>query len=131
MKKTIATKPGEPCLHVECTDAEIAARLAEEALVVQKKIAALPDKIRDLAGKKILALAPEWKQRNMIARSVELMEQGGPSTPQEEAEMAGMKQAWALVKAIRAHSDVLGNQLVAAEDPLTVDIEAGWPGDDL
>ncbi len=33
MKKTIATKPGEPSLHVDLTPSEVAKRQAEEAKV--------------------------------------------------------------------------------------------------
>jgi len=65
--------------------------------------------IKSKAGHAILALAPEWKQRNALARMLELVNQkvdGGTLTAEEDAEVAAVESLWATVKAIRAQSDV-------------------------
>ena len=57
----------------------------------------------------ILAAMPAWKQRNMIARGLELARKeyrGEKKSPQETAEYDAIETAWAWVKARRAQSDL-------------------------
>jgi len=67
----------------------------------------------------IVGRYPEWKQRNMIARMVELNTKATPSA-EEEAEMAALQSVWDWVKAVRAESDRL-----EADTNLTVE-DANW-----
>jgi hypothetical protein len=65
--------------------------------------------IKVKAGADIIALAPEWKQRNALARMLELVNKkvdGGTLTAEEDAEVAVVESLWATVKAIRAQSDI-------------------------
>jgi hypothetical protein len=63
------------------------------------------------AGRRIEALAPEHKQRNVTARGVELMPKqiAGTLTKAEQAEWAAGEALWAGVKAIRERSNALEN----------------------
>lgn len=70
--------------------------------------------IKDEAARRILALAPEWRQRNAIARGLELLEKrdaGTPLTADEEAERAAIQSMWDAIKAIRERSDDLERTL--------------------
>lgn len=87
----------------------------EQRLACQATIDALdPDavdlqEIKKEASKRILARYPDWKQRNMTARGVELVftlvKKGW--TKEEEAEAAELQAAWDEIKAVRAASDAL------------------------
>jgi len=66
------------------------------------------DAIKAEAKRRILGIAPEWKQRNMLARAAELLRIGEPNwTPSQQAEVAAMDAAWADIEAIRAKSDAI------------------------
>ena len=84
--------------------------------------------IKAEASARILAVIPDWKQRNMLARSVELLEireSGEILTASELSELDGIRNAWSWARSVRAYSDQL-EALVAqgeAVDPAT----AEWP----
>lgn len=61
------------------------------------------------AGRRIVALYPEWKQRNMTARGVELLHirASQPWTPEEQAEADSLQAAWVWIGSLRAASDAL------------------------
>ncbi|WP_306143023.1 hypothetical protein [Roseibium sp. MMSF_3412] len=62
------------------------------------------------ASRLILAIAPDWKQRNYIARATELVRKvqtDGSLTTDEQNEETAMKALWAKVNAMRAKSDEL------------------------
>ena len=83
--------------------------------------------IKGLASNKILDIAPQWQQTNMMARAIELehkVRESGPLSADEQLELDGFSAIWARVKAIRDYSDVLEAAVV---DDLTVDILSGWP----
>lgn len=62
--------------------------------------------IKAAAGERILALCPEWKQRNLTARAAELAAIGSANwTPEQAAEWAAGQALWDAIKAIRAASD--------------------------
>ena len=89
-------------------------------------------KIKAIAGEKINSIFPEWKQRNIIARSTELTEKkadGIALTQPELDELIIIKALWSRVKAIRVASDAIEADLTASVDPLSFNIETSinWP----
>ena len=75
------------------------------------------DMVKQEAGRRILGIAPEWKQRNMLARAAELLRIGEPNwTLSQQAEVAVMEAAWADIEAIRAKSNA-----IEAMDPIPSD----------
>jgi hypothetical protein len=66
VRKAIATAEG--ITYVDMTDEEIAARQAEE----QALAAVTALMVKAEAQRRIYARYPQWKQANMLARSVEL-----------------------------------------------------------
>jgi hypothetical protein len=85
--------------------------------------APLISEIKRIASEKILAIAPDWKQRNMIARSVELLTLD-PTDESVIAERAAMKAAYRRLDAIREYSNTLEGALDA---DINTDITEGWP----
>ncbi|MCB9957015.1 MAG: hypothetical protein H6843_00190 [Rhodospirillaceae bacterium] len=92
--------------------------------------------IRAEAGRRIAEVAPDYRQRNVLARSVELLEaavlRGGFAglTADEQVAAAAARVLWARINPIRLHSDVL-EALAAAAPSMTalaaIDITVGWP----
>ncbi len=84
--------------------------------------------IKAEAGRRILAVLPEWEQRNLTARSVELLHIGKAAwTTEEAAEAAAIDALWAGAKAIRSISD----DLEASLDGMTAEELAAFdPTDD-
>ena len=83
--------------------------------------------IKDEANRRILAVLPEWKQRNLTAQSVKLINAGRTRslTAEEENQLSDIENVWdTLVKPIRDYSDELENRVNAGE---AVDIHVGWP----
>jgi|GEM_PF-3782190 len=82
----------------------------------------------------ILDRFPDWKQANMTARAVELVDKKHTNallSAEEEAEEAELYGAWGWIKAVRARSDDLEAAYAADKD---VNLEAGaidgaggWP----
>lgn len=79
--------------------------------------------IKAEARRRILAVMPEWKQANATARMLEKLSLGETA----DAEWQQGQSAWNWIKSVRAHSDELEAQAAFAEDPLSIDITAGWP----
>lgn len=66
------------------------------------------DHIKAEAARRILAILPEWEQRNLTARAVELVKKGETNwTQAEAAEWAAGEALWSQIKAVRAASDAL------------------------
>ena len=86
----------------------------------------LKQTIKRKAGELINAQYPEWKQRNILARTVELQELANTRvlTDAEQAEKNAAQSVWDSIKAIRTHSNTLE---AAVDNGQTVDIESGWP----
>ena len=108
----------------EMTPEEEAAYNAEQAAQAQREVAEAADQripdIKVAACKVITDRYPEWKQRNMIARMVELNTKATP-TVDEEAESAAIQAVWDWVKSVRAESDRLESDVnLTAND-------ANWP----
>ena len=66
------------------------------------------DQIKVEAARRILEVAPEWYQRNLTARAVELALKGVDNwTAEEQAEVAEGQAIWDEIKGIRAASNAL------------------------
>jgi hypothetical protein len=73
--------------------------------------------VKGEAARRILAILPEWKQRNLTARAAELAKIGQANWTQAEAdEWAAGQALWDQIKAIRAKSDQ-----IEAMDPIPAD----------
>ena len=85
------------------------------------------EQVKTEAGRRILALMPEWKQRNYTARMTELLKiyaVSGTWTAKEQAEVGFLEGEWAKAKAIREASDT-----IEAMNPIPVDYtnDKYWP----
>ncbi|MBF0307807.1 MAG: hypothetical protein HQL41_19500 [Alphaproteobacteria bacterium] len=95
--------------------------------------AAMGARVKEEAGRRILALAPDWKQRNATARAVELILKGEsawtPDEAAEAAEAAAIDALWNHVKSVRDASDAIERAInEAGDDDLPgLDLTAGWP----
>jgi hypothetical protein len=111
---------------------------ASQTFVVSDKTLAsvqadMVERTNDLAGQKIIAIMPEWKQSNLNMRANELnwLKGAGTITPAEEAEaVALIAVANDDIKPIRAASDVIVIAINAAMTPAAAvaAFDAGvWP----
>jgi hypothetical protein len=79
--------------------------------------AAMVEGVKREASKRILAIAPEWKQRNMLARSAQFLRIGEANLTQEQRdEVFAIEFIWETIQMIRAKSD-----LIEAMDPIPPD----------
>lgn len=77
------------------------------------------------AMRRILEIAPEWRQRNLTARAVVLTQKGQASwTVEEQAEWDAGMVLWQQIEAIRAASDAIEAMTEIPQD-YTSDIY--WP----
>lgn len=84
-----------------------------------------PTLVKAEARRRILARYPDWKQTNMVARGVELLDiwrVNGRWTAEEQAERDALDAAWAWIKSVRSASNDI-------EERLTDDFasDAKWP----
>lgn len=87
--------------------------------------------VKTEAGRRILAILPDYKQRNLLARGLELHAKGPATwTEAEQAEWSAGHALWQRIKAIRLRSDEIEAALasldaaaLAAFDPAA----ANWP----
>jgi hypothetical protein len=84
-------------------------------------------RVKAEARRRILARFPEWKQANMTARGVELVNirlAVGSWTENQAQEAAALSAAWDWIKGVRAASDAL-----EALDPIPADFadDGNWP----
>lgn len=83
------------------------------------------DSVRAEARRRILSAFPEWKQANMTARAVELVDKlvrGETLTDAEADERAAIDAAWGWIKAVRAASNAL-----ESDPPSDYAADAHWP----
>ena len=116
-------------VRVPLTPDEEAERDAAAAADVEAQFASTIYAVKAEAGRRILAIAPEWKQRNLTARAAELLRKGeGNWTAEEQAEVSKMDGLWDRVKALRAASDT-HETAVAAMTP--AELAAFEPMEDI
>ncbi len=90
---------------------------------IPDEIAPTVDMIKAEAERKILAIIPEWKQRNLIAQAVRLAKKGEANwTPEELAAWNAGEAIWAQVEGIRAASD-----LIEVDLPVDYLTDPRWP----
>lgn len=83
--------------------------------------------IKQQARLRISDIAQPWKQRNLLARGLELQHQGPDTWSAEEiAESDTIKAIWTNIKAVRSQSDNLEAQVEATIEIADVD-EIEWP----
>jgi len=64
--------------------------------------------VKGEAGRRILAICPEWKQRNHIATDLtytKIIQGGGTLTTEQESDRAEMEAVWESIQSIRTKSD--------------------------
>ena len=84
--------------------------------------------IKAEANRRILARYPDWKQRNMTAQSVALLDKGRENWDDTDREVATQARAvWDWIRTIRAHSDALEARVAAMTARA---LSAFDPGDD-
>lgn len=89
------------------------------AMILAGKISA----IKAEANRRILAICPEWKQRNLTAQAAQLAKKGESNWTVEETQAwADGEALWLRIAAIRAASDAL-----EASPPDNVQDDQYWP----
>lgn len=110
---------------IEAGSAAIGDTWDGEAFTPAVKPPATPEDVKAEAYRRIVALCPEWKQRNLTAQAAQLAKKGEANwTPEEAAAWAAGEALWNQIAAIRAASDV-----IEAMDPIPSNITAAdlWP----
>lgn len=75
---------------------------------VIEEIPGTVERVKAEAGRRILAICPEWKQRNLTAQAAQLAKKGEANwTTEEAAAWAAGEALWGQIAAIRAASDVI------------------------
>jgi hypothetical protein len=90
---------------------------------------------KEEAYRRIIAILPEWKQRNYIAKSVELTEKksaGITLTSEEISILDAMKAMWTTIQQIRSASDNIETEIDAlstseALEAYNVEVNILWP----
>lgn len=83
------------------------------------------EEVKIEAHRRIVAIVPEWKQRNLLAQAALLTDKGRENwTAEETADWDAALVIWAQVAAIRARSDE-----IEAMDPIPHDMidDRHWP----
>lgn len=115
-------------LLIAGASSEAEARAILDATAEPGDPAVSPSAVKAEAERRILAVMPEWKQRNALAAGqAAVMAHGSDPAmwpPELQAEHTAAMAAWAAINAIRASSDVL-----EAMDPIPADYAADyhWP----
>ncbi len=109
------------------TAAEETKKTQDEALSASKEELSRPKRVKDEARRRILAIYPVWKQANLTARAVELVELKHDNTTwtvDEQTEADVIQAIWDWVKSVRTASDDL-----EAQNPVPVDFidDKHWP----
>ena len=89
----------------------------DELTYTSGKAGILKQEVKTLAQNKINAIAPEWKQRNMLALGLTLIKKGEANWTAEETEQAAQMEAfWGIVESIRAKSDLVEEEVLVNPD---------------
>lgn len=83
--------------------------------------------VKATAGQLIKTHYPEYKQRNMLARMLELRDTKDERslTADEQNEYLSLKSVWNWVKAVREESNRVEQEVLSSNDPENV--TAAWP----
>jgi len=82
-----------------------------------------PEQVKAEAYQIIIAICPEWKQRNLTAQASILAEKGRANWTADELTAWNAGEAiWQQIAAVRARSDEL-----EAMDPIPLDYDTRWP----
>lgn len=66
------------------------------------------DMVKQEAGRRILAIAPDYQQRNMLARTAQLLRIGEANLTQSQRdEVLAIELVWETIQMIRARSDAI------------------------
>jgi hypothetical protein len=66
------------------------------------------DMVKQEAGRRILAIAPDYRQRNMLARTAQLLRIGEANLTQSQRdEVLAIERVWETIQMIRARSDAI------------------------
>lgn len=125
MTKVVVDASTGAVTEVPLSAADIAQRTIDIAAAQAKATAEIPGLIKAEARRRIVALYPDWKQTNMVARGVELQDiwrLNGEWTVQETAEAAALNAIWAWIKTVREASDDL-----ELDPPSDFTDNAYWP----
>lgn len=83
------------------------------------------DMVKQEAYRRIIAICPEWKQRNLTAQAAQLAKKGEANwTPEEAAAWAAGEAIWNQIATIRAASDTLENM---SHIPADYKSDIYWP----
>jgi len=78
------------------------------------------DQVKQEAARRILAIAPDYRQRNMLARTAELLRIGEANLTQSQRdEVLAIERVWETIQMIRVRSDA-----IEAMDPIPSDYAA-------
>jgi len=73
-----------------------------------RRRASAVEAVKQEASRRILAIAPDYRQRNLLARSVELLRIGEANLTQEQRdEVLAIELIWETIQMIRARSDAI------------------------
>ena len=73
-----------------------------------RRRASAVEAVKQEASRRILAIAPDYRQRNLLARSVEFLRIGEANlTPEQRDEVLAMELIWETIQIIRARSDAI------------------------
>ena len=133
--QAFAERPDDPVgkgwrwvpVRVEAGAAGTPDRLAADAWIVTDPGPAPPtaDAVKAEAYRRIVAICPEWKQRNLIAQATLLAEKGRANwTAQELADWDAGEAVWTRIKAVRDRSGT-----IEAMTPIPADFtdDKHWP----
>lgn len=106
----------------------VRAKTADEVAAMR---AAKVDAVKAEAERRIVAVMPEWRQRNSLALGLELVTTLGTDVSawpaEQRATYASVMASWAQIKALRATSDAL--EASVPTDPAAIEVfdpMAGW-----
>lgn len=70
--------------------------------------AAMVEGVKQEAGRRVLAIAPDYRQRNMLARTAQLLRIGEANLTQSQRdEVLAIERVWETIQMIRARSDAI------------------------
>lgn len=122
--ETVVTYVESPLLQAQTTTVIEDTRCLRRVDGIRRPEAEQKALVKLEARRRIVDRYPDWKQTNMIARSVELVKKGAALTPDEVTETEQLEAVWAWIKAVRATSDAIEQM---APIPLDYNDDARWP----